>query len=71
VRALAANDRDLRLVDLLETQHVAAHPLPPLDDRNANWFSEAEWIGLFSARIVVHSFADLNAPRSIYEGCQV
>jgi hypothetical protein len=30
VRALAANDRDLRLVDLLETQHVAAHPLPPL-----------------------------------------
>jgi hypothetical protein len=26
VRALAANDRDLRLVDLLETQHVAAHP---------------------------------------------
>src|SRR5207248_10979888 len=29
VRALAANDRDLRLVDLLETQHVAAHPLPP------------------------------------------
>jgi hypothetical protein len=30
VRALAADDRDLRLVDLLETQHVAAHPLPPL-----------------------------------------
>ena len=30
VRALAANDRDLRLVDLLEAQHVAAHPLPPL-----------------------------------------
>ncbi len=30
VRALAANDRDLRLVDLLEIQHVAAHPLPPL-----------------------------------------
>ena len=30
VRALAANDRDLRLVDLLETQHVAAHPLSPL-----------------------------------------
>ena len=27
VRALAANDRDLRPVDLLETQHVAAHPL--------------------------------------------
>ena len=26
VRALAANDRDLRLVDLLETQHVVAHP---------------------------------------------
>src|SRR5206468_6115305 len=26
VRALAANDCDLRLVDLLETQHVAAHP---------------------------------------------
>ena len=26
VRALAADDRDLRLVDLLETQHVAAHP---------------------------------------------
>jgi len=30
VGALAANDRDLRLVNLLETQHVAAHPLPPL-----------------------------------------
>ena len=29
-RVLAANDRDLRLVDLLETQHVAAHPLSPL-----------------------------------------
>ena len=27
VRALAADDRDLRLVDLMETQHVAAHPL--------------------------------------------
>jgi hypothetical protein len=26
VCALAANDCDLRLVDLLETQHVAAHP---------------------------------------------
>jgi hypothetical protein len=26
VRALAANDLDLRLVDLPETQHVAAHP---------------------------------------------
>ena len=26
VRALAADDRDLRLVDLLETEHVAAHP---------------------------------------------
>jgi hypothetical protein len=25
VRALASNDRDLRLVDLQETQHVAAH----------------------------------------------
>ena len=30
VRALAADERDLRLVDLLEIQHVAAHPLPPL-----------------------------------------
>ena len=28
VRALAANERDLRLVDLVETQHVAGHPLP-------------------------------------------
>ena len=27
VRALATNDRDLRPVDLLEAQHVAAHPL--------------------------------------------
>jgi hypothetical protein len=26
VRALAANERDLRLVDLQETQHVLAHP---------------------------------------------
>ena len=31
VRALAADDRDLRLVDLLETQHVAAHA-PSLPD---------------------------------------
>jgi hypothetical protein len=30
VRALAANDRDLRPVNLLETQHVAAHPLTSL-----------------------------------------
>ena len=29
VRALAANHRDLRVVNLLEPQHVAAHPLPP------------------------------------------
>jgi hypothetical protein len=28
MHALAANDRDLRLVDLLETQHVVAHPSP-------------------------------------------
>ena len=28
VRALAADDRDLRLVDLLKIQHVAAHPAP-------------------------------------------
>ena len=27
---LQPDDRDLRLVDLLEIQHVAAHPLPPL-----------------------------------------
>jgi hypothetical protein len=33
VRALAANDRDLRLVNLLETQHVAAHPLTSLSRR--------------------------------------
>jgi hypothetical protein len=35
VRALAADDSDLRLVDLLETEHVAAHPFifPPLDIR--------------------------------------
>ena len=26
MRTLATNDRNLRLVDLLETQHVAAHP---------------------------------------------
>ena len=26
MRALAADDCDLRLVDLLETEHVAAHP---------------------------------------------
>ena len=37
VRALAANDRDLRLVDLLETQHVAAHPLPPMYLRGKPW----------------------------------
>jgi hypothetical protein len=30
MRAPAANDRDLRLVDLLETQYVAVHPFPPL-----------------------------------------
>src|ERR1700722_20338603 len=28
MRSLAANDRYLRLLDLLETQHVAAHPSP-------------------------------------------
>jgi hypothetical protein len=36
VRAFAANDRDLRLVDLLETQHVAVHQFPqssPLGSR--------------------------------------
>lgn len=33
VRALAANDRDLRLVDLVETQHVAAHPFTSLSPR--------------------------------------
>jgi hypothetical protein len=27
MRALAADDRGLRLVDLLKIQHVAAHPL--------------------------------------------
>jgi hypothetical protein len=27
VRALAANDGDLRLVDLLETEHIATHPI--------------------------------------------
>src|SRR5262249_59664533 len=30
VRALSANHRDLRLVDLLKIQHVAAHALPRL-----------------------------------------
>src|SRR5581483_5327862 len=29
VRAFSADDRDLRLVDLLEIQHVADHSLPP------------------------------------------
>src|SRR5215211_1716256 len=33
VRALAAGDHDPRLVDLLETQHVAAHPLTFLSGR--------------------------------------
>ena len=30
VRALATNDRDLRLVDLIETQHIVAHLSTPL-----------------------------------------
>jgi hypothetical protein len=34
VRALAADDRELCLVDLLETQHVAAHPLVGHDFRS-------------------------------------
>src|SRR6185437_11368290 len=29
MRALSANDGDLRLVDLLEAQYIAAHALPP------------------------------------------
>ena len=32
MRALAADDRDLRLIDLLEIQNVTAHRLPPLED---------------------------------------
>ena len=42
VRALAADDRDLRLVDLLETQHVAAHPLTRCIDPPAIWLRSGD-----------------------------
>ncbi len=50
VRALAANDRDLRLVDLLETQHVAAHPLTSLS------FSRLRPVTAFAATATDHPF---------------
>jgi hypothetical protein len=47
VRALAANDRNLGLVDLLEIQHVAAHPLTSLGVAPVN-FTPVDWFQPFS-----------------------
>jgi hypothetical protein len=66
VRALAANYRDLREVDLIETQHVATHPTPSLvrsrknaaaSHRTRSAILLENWIRARRARAIMDSLA--------------